>query len=292
MSKVLHQDSIVSVKGLSKHFAGHMVLDNISLQVEPGSILGLIGPNGAGKSTLLNCMLGLLRPDAGSTQIFSTPSMKLDDRHKSTLSYVPQRPDTLAWMTVGGMLDFVGSLYPAWDKALVQRLLIHWKLDARRGLSKLSPGERQQVELIRALAAHPRLLVLDEPAAALDPFARRELLEEIVECAGNQGTTIIISTHIMSDLERIATHIAFLNQGRVYLYDALERLNQDLRRVSVPTTSLLPGHSLPGELTRRQLSDGSWTLVIKISDNDEHPLLRTAETQEISLEDLFVELVA
>jgi ABC-2 type transport system ATP-binding protein len=292
MNAILNQDSVVTVRELSKYFSGRRVLDNISLQVKPGSILGLIGPNGAGKSTLLNCMLGLLRPEMGEARVFATPSLQLKDTHKSALSYVPQRPDSLAWMTVGSMLDFVGSLYPAWDAALVQRLLQHWKLDANRGLSKLSPGERQQVELIRALAARPRLLILDEPAAALDPLARRELLKEIIECASGQGATVIFSTHIISDLERIATHIAFLNQGRLCLNSHLDALKDDLRRASVPSGVQLPDLPLPGELTRHQLNDGSWHLVLKMSEYADHNLLMHAKFDAISLEDLFVELAA
>jgi len=292
MNERLHQDSIVTVNEVSKRYSGRLVLDDISFQVKPGSILGLIGRNGAGKSTLISCMLGLLRPDKGEAQLFDAPALNLNDAHKAGLSYVPQRPDNMNWMTIGVMLDFVGRLYPRWDNDLVQRLMRRWQLDASQNLGQLSPGERQQVALIRALAARPRLLVLDEPAASLDPLARRELLREIVECASDQGSTVIFSTHIISDLERIASHIAFLHEGRLCLNASLDSIKDELRRVLLPSDIKLTDLPLPGELTRRQLEDGSWSFVMRVSECKNHELLVNAPIHTVSLEDLFVELAA
>ena len=291
MSAVCNPDAIIEARGLSKRYADRQVLDGVSLRVEPGSILGLIGRNGAGKSTLLRCMLGLLRADHGEAFVLGRPALRLDDQAKGALSYVPQQPDSFPWMTVGGMLDFVACLYPRWDTELVQQLLQRWGVERKRALSALSPGERQQVALIRALGSRPQLLVLDEPAAALDPVARRELLREIVDSASEQGATVILSTHIISDLERIASDVAFLDQGRLLLQAGLDELKDQVRRVVVPADVALPGESLRGELTRQRLSDGSHSLLLRLPEGAVSPLPAHYPLQALGLEDLFVELV-
>jgi len=141
MSAVCNSEAVIEVRGLAKRYADNQVLDDVSLRVESGSILGLVGRNGAGKSTLLRCMLGLLRADTGQAFVQRRDATRLDDQTKSALSYVPQLPDSFPWMTVGAMLDFVGSLYPNWDVELVSD---YSNAGSCRGaeLNKLSPGER------------------------------------------------------------------------------------------------------------------------------------------------------
>ena len=266
MSAVCNLDAVIEVRGLDKRYAERQVLDDVSLRVEPGSILGLIGRNGAGKSTLLRCILGLLRADSGEARVLGRDALSLDDQVKGALSYVPQQPDSFAWMTVGAMLDFVGSLYPQWDRALVQRLQARWELDGKRRLSLLSPGQRQQVALIRALGSRPRLLVLDEPASALDPLARRELLGEVIDSACEQGATVILSSHIISDLERIASEVAFLHKGRLLLQAPLDTLKDEVRRIHLPASAPLMDAPLPGELARHRLADGGYSLLLRLED--------------------------
>ncbi len=166
-------DSPLIAQGLVHGYEGRSVLAGVDLALTPGSVLGLIGRNGAGKSTLIRAMLGLLQPLSGSATMFGEPALKISDATKARVAYVPQQPEALAWLTAGQMLDFVGRFYPSWDAAFANNTLERWKIQPNRLLAKLSPGERQRVDLIRALASQPDLLVLDEPAAALDPVARR-----------------------------------------------------------------------------------------------------------------------
>src|SRR5699024_2266180 len=192
-------------RGLSHCYEDTTALQDIHLQLAPGSVLGLIGRNGAGKSTLIRALLGLLEPLAGQAFVLGEPALQLTDASKSRHSYVPQQPDALTWLTAKEMFRFLGRCYPRWDAPLAKAMLERWQRPPQRKLAKLSPGERQRVDLIRALASQPDLLVLDEPAAALDPVARRELLREIALRAGESGTTVLFSTHIVSDLERVAS---------------------------------------------------------------------------------------
>ena len=275
---------------LRKTYGKQAVLNGASLLIQPGSIVGLVARNGAGKSTLIECLLGLQQAQSGQVQLFGKAPQSINDIDKSMLGYVAQRPDGFDWMTVDGMLNLVAPLYPQWDHDLVKRLLTQWKLNPSQRLITMSPGERQQVAIIRAIAPRPRLLVLDEPASALDPYARRALLREIVNLASEDGCTVLFSTHIISDLERIATHLALLHEGSVRLYGAVDDIKDTVRRLHWPATLPLPSTALAGEISRRELEDGSYSLVLRGQD---HCILASGlQTQSLNLEDLFVELTA
>jgi ABC-2 type transport system ATP-binding protein len=220
---------VIEAHGLTKRYKDQLALDAVSLRIEAGTVLGLLGRNGAGKSTLIECLLGLRLADSGEARLFGKTANQIDDHDKAALSYVPQRGDSLHWMKIGEALKFFASLYPTWDSDLAATLLQRWNLDSQRLIHSLSPGQRQQVTIIRALAPRPRLLVLDEPAAELDPRARRELLREIVELAAEHGSTVVFSTHILSDLERIASHVAVMHQGQLRLYGEIDQLKDESR---------------------------------------------------------------
>lgn len=282
----------IEVRRLSKRFEVKRVLDDVSLTLEPGSVLGLIGRNGAGKSTLIRAMLGLIEPDAGEARVFGEPALAMGDAVKEKLAYVPQQPDALAWMKVGTMFDYVRRFYPTWDVSYVNRMLDRWMLSREALLGKLSPGERQRVDLIRALAIRPQLLVLDEPAAALDPAARRELLSEIVVRAADEGTTVLFSTHIVSDLERVASRIVFLHAGRVLLDAPADEIKERYARVIVPKEAIASDR-LAAELHRRPLSDGCVALVIERRADAHWPEIARvpgACLEILGLEDLFIEV--
>jgi ABC-2 type transport system ATP-binding protein len=282
----------LSCREICRDFGGRAVLHGVNLDVPRGAVLGLVGRNGAGKSTLIRVLLGLLRPHAGRSWVLGCDSLGLDDATQGRLGYVPQQPEGFSWMRVGQMLDFIGAFYPAWDGAYVDRMLTRLAISRRAGISTLSPGQRESLALIRALAARPELLVLDEPAAALDPVARRELLQEIAARTGDEGTTVLFSTHIVSDLERVASHIAVLHEGRLLVNTALDDLKETHARLIVPSTEGLP-EQLPGELRRRPLGDGSLCLVITRRPQDPWPVISRspgALLETPGLEDLFVEL--
>ncbi|MBN8922150.1 MAG: ABC transporter [Rhodanobacter sp. 68-29] len=283
--------SPLAAHGLTHCYEGSNVLRGVDLALEPGSVLGLIGRNGAGKSTLIRAMLGLLEPLSGSATVFGEPALKLSDDAKARLAYVPQQPEALAWLTAQQMLDYVGRFYPRWDAEFVRRTLERWKLQPNKLLAKLSPGERQRVDLIRALASQPELLVLDEPAAALDPVARRELLREVALRAGESGTTVLFSTHIVSDLERVASEIAFLHEGRLLLRCGVDETKERYARLWLPAAKSAAAPALA--LSRRRHEDGSLSLVVERDAQGRWPEaahLPGARIDALGLEDLFVEI--
>ena len=220
------------------------------------------------------------------------PALRLDDARKARLGYVPQQPQAFGWMKIDQLFQYLGQLYPDWDPAHAAMLLERWDLDPSRAIGKLSPGEAQRLALVRALAPRPALLVLDEPASALDPVARRELLRGIVEQAIDSGTTVLFSSHIVSDLERVASRVAFLHEGRLLLDRALDDLKDEVVRAVVPAAAAgRLAAALPGELSRRRLDDGSLVLVVASpSGQAELQQLGAVRTNRLGLEDLFVEV--
>lgn len=296
MSAVLREmktDSVapLAVRGLQHCYEGSSVLCGVDLTLAPGSVLGLIGRNGAGKSTLIRAMLGLLVPLAGEATIFGEPALHLGDAVKERLAYVPQQPEALAWLTAQQMLDYVGRFYPRWDQGFAKRTLERWHIPPNKVMAKLSPGERQRVDLVRALASQPDLLVLDEPAAALDPVARRELLREVALRAGESGTTVLFSTHIVSDLERVASEIAFLHQGKLLMRCSVDETKERYARLWLPArmSAAAPAQTL----SRRRHDDGSLSLVVERDVSGHWPeaaSLPGARVDALGLEDLFVEV--
>lgn len=281
----------LQVSGLCHRYDGASVLDQVDLALEPGTVLGLIGRNGAGKSTLIRAALGLIEPAAGRALVFGEPALKLSDAAKARLGYVPQQPDALAWLSAAQMFDYLSRFYPRWDQAFVNATMERWRLAPTKVMAKLSPGERQRVDLIRALAPRPDLLVLDEPASALDPVARRDLLREIALRAGDAGTTVLFSTHIVSDLERVASHIAFLRAGRLLLNCPIDETKEHYARLWLPAR--VAAAAPAGCLSRHRHDDGSVSVIVERDARDGWPEaanLPGARVDALGLEDLFIEI--
>ncbi len=281
----------LQVAGLTHRYDSRVVLDHVDLALQPGSVLGLIGRNGAGKSTLIRAMLGLLEPASGSAFVFGEPALHLSDAVKERLGYVPQQPDALAWLSATQMFDYLSRFYPRWDHRFVEDALRRWKIEANKVMAKLSPGERQRVDLIRALAPRPELLVLDEPASALDPVARRELLREIALRAGEAGATVLFSTHIVSDLERVASDIAFVHDGRLLLNCPVDETKERYARLWLPAGMAAAAPESPSG--KRRHEDGSLSVIVEQDAAGDWPKavqLPGARLDVLGLEDLFVEI--
>jgi ABC-2 type transport system ATP-binding protein len=163
---------IVEVSKISKSFGSIKALDEVSLAIPSGRIIGLLGANGAGKSTLLRTLIGLYLPDEGRVTTFGTVARDLGPRELARIGYVHQEGELLNWMTVGQLIRYVSAYYPNWNQALEQRYIIDFQINTGARVGSLSPGERQKVAILIAIGFEPELLILDEPASALDPIAR------------------------------------------------------------------------------------------------------------------------
>jgi ABC-2 type transport system ATP-binding protein len=279
-----------------KCYGSRAVLDGVDLSVAAGSVVGLLGRNGAGKSTLIRCLLGIQELDGGTARLFDEPTLAISDATKGRIGYVPQEPDAFSWMKVGSMLDYFAAFYQRWDRDQVQGMLDAWSIRRDAVIGTLSAGEKQRLAIVRALAHHPDLLVLDEPVASLDPLGRREFLREIVTRASERGTTVLFSTHITSDLERVAVSVAFLKNGKIVLHDELDRLRERLRRLRIPLPRSAPESRIevPGLVSLKRDAFGALTAIADIGDEELAALGRRwggpVAAESLSLEDLFIEL--
>ncbi|HEX9172200.1 MAG TPA: ABC transporter ATP-binding protein [Telluria sp.] len=287
--------AIVQISSISKHFGSAQVLDGLDWQVAPGQVIGLLGRNGAGKSTLLECMLGLREIDAGSVTIYGDGVDRLSDATRARIGYVPQQSDLFEWMTPLQLLAYFKALYPRWNDAKVEGLLARWGFDLpmrNKAIKKLSGGEKQRLSIIRALGHDPELLILDEPVSALDPVGRREFLRELIDGVIERGTTVVFSTHILSDLERVAMDVAFLKDGKIALQGGLDELLESTRRVIGPSTAF-DGLALDGEVRRDQQPGGTTSVITRAGGAGLATLAARepgVRVEALSLEDLFIEV--
>lgn len=279
------------LRDLHLSYGAQQVLQGLSWQLLPGQVVGLLGRNGAGKTSLLEALLGLRETQAGSVQLFGQPVAQLDDACRARIGYVPQQSDLFDGFTSTQLLAYFRSFYPRWNEAKVEGLMSRWDIPRDRPIAKLSGGQQQRLSIIRALAHEPDLLVLDEPVASLDPAGRRDFLRELVEQVLDRGTTVVFSTHILSDLERVAFNMAFMARGRIVLQAPLDELIEEVRALSGPTAALQALIARAGltVLSRRPLEAGrERCLVRSLQGMSELP--SSVLSEALNLEDLFMEL--
>lgn len=192
-------------------------LHPLDFRVQPGTITGLVGENGAGKSTLIKLVLGLLRPDGGEIRLLGSDISRGGAELRARIGFVQESPGLWPMLRVPALGRAVGRFYPTWNGARFQELCSQFELPLKTPFQKLSQGTRMKTALALALSHDAELLLLDEPTSGLDPLARRELLDLLLEVIQDEGRAVLFSTHITSDLDRVADHVAFLKQGRLVL---------------------------------------------------------------------------
>lgn len=288
-------EPIIQAWHLGKSFGSNRVLRDVTLDIPRGAIVGLLGTNGSGKSTLVKCLLGLLKITQGEAQIYGEDVWDLSAAVKARLGYVPQEVQLYPWMLVRQIIEYTAAFYPSWDHNLTDRLLQEWQLDSHEKVGPLSPGQLQKLALILALGHGPDLLVLDEPVASLDPLARREFLKSLLEITQDERHTVLFSTHITSDLERVASHVAVLRHGRIEFFDELDALKDKVKRLRISAESDLPRDFAVAGALRTEV-DGPRALVA-VSDLQPHQVeeIKTkwhadVSVEDLNLEDIFLEL--
>jgi ABC-2 type transport system ATP-binding protein len=204
----------LQARGLTKRYGRQTALSDCTLDIPSGRVVGLVGPNGAGKTTLLQLAVGMLRPTEGSIEVLGgRPAAGPDQLAK--VGYVAQDTPTYANLTVAEHLRLGAHLNPHWDDAVAQHRVDRLGLDRKRPAGKLSGGQRAQLALTLAVAKRPDLLVLDEPVASLDPLARREFLQNLMEFTAETGASVILSSHLVADLERVCDYLIVLADSKV-----------------------------------------------------------------------------
>ena len=219
------------LSGLTKRFPGFQ-LGPLDLTLEPGTVLALVGPNGAGKTTTLNCMAGLLVPDEGGTEVYGAPVHPSQTEYRRDVGYVGEESGFFQRWTAGRNLDYLAKALPGWSHDRARRLSERIALPLDKPVNKLSRGNRTKLALVAALAHGPRLLLLDEPTAGLDPVVRSEVLDVLWEITEDGEHAVLYSTHVLSDISRLADELAFLRDGQIVLRTGRDELSERWRRVS------------------------------------------------------------
>jgi len=286
--------SVVVAEHLTKSFGNKPVLNDLTFNVESGDVIGVLGKNGAGKTTLLEIMLGFSPASAGSVQVFGHDSFRLPGAAKARIGYVPQTDELIDQITARDQLRVIGSFYSNWDNALLERLSKEWELDLSQRVRELSVGQRQKLSILLALGHRPDLLMLDEPVASLDPIARRQFLEQIVEIAADGNRAVVFSSHIVSDIERLANKIWILKAGRLFWRGDLDALKESVVRVHIrSTTTLPPGFAIPNAISIRRDDLYATAVISGYSATSLHELESAEirlEVESLGLEEIFLEL--
>lgn len=220
-------ESVLRFSALEKHFPDTQVLRGVNAEIHRGEVIGLLGLNGAGKTTLLETALGFSLPSSGTCELFGgiNPG-RLTEKDKARIGFVPQQDELLEGISGARYLELISSFYTQWNHELVERLSREWQVPLKKKIRTLSQGQRQKLSILAALGHEPELLVLDEPVASLDPVARRLFLKELVDIASDGNRTIIFSTHIVSDLERVASRVWLIKDGLIVLDEAMDNLKE------------------------------------------------------------------
>jgi len=219
--------AVVAVAGLSRRFGTKTALEQVTLSVERGSVLGLVGENGAGKTTLIKHLLGTLKAQAGSVRVFGLDPVADPVGVLSKVGYLSERRDLPGWMRVDEFLRYTQAFYPKWDEQYAERLLKQFQLDPSQKLGTQSQGQQAKTGLLTALAYRPELLLLDEPSSGLDPVVRRDILEAIIRVVAEEGRSVVFSSHLLEEVERVADQIVMLQRGRVALHGGIAEVRRD-----------------------------------------------------------------
>jgi ABC-2 type transport system ATP-binding protein len=270
-------------------------LDDLSFRLEPGQIMGLVGPNGAGKSTAIRLLMGMIRQDAGAIRVLGHAVPDDQVRAKWNVGYVSHDMGLFLGATIGWHMGFVRSIYPGWDPDYARTLLQRFYLRPEQKVKGLSMGERMKAMLLLTLARRPRVLVLDEPTAGLDPVARHEVLAELMDVLQDEERSILFSSHNTLDVEQISDQITFIDRGRVVESNDKESFLERWRRLSLDLPEGARLHAPPGVTT---VARSGQTAVV--TTNAYTPELEAVyaqsgatvrEVQRLTLEEIFVATV-
>src|SRR5208283_2403536 len=219
-------EAVIAVSGLSRHFGSKAALDDVSVFVPRGSVFGLVGENGAGKTTLIKHLLGSLKAQAGSVRVFGLDPVRDPVGVLGRVGYLSERRDLPGWMRVDEFMRYTQAFYPGWDEQYAAQLLEQFQLDPVQNIKTLSQGQQAKMGLLTALAYRPELLILDEPSSGLDPVVRRDILEAIIRMVAEEGRTVLFSSHLLDEVERVANHVVMLQRGRVLLDGSTEEVRR------------------------------------------------------------------
>jgi ABC-2 type transport system ATP-binding protein len=284
---------VVEVVTLSRSFGDKRALDEVSFQATEGCVHGLVGSNGAGKTTLLKHLLGLLRAQSGSVRVFGLDPVRDPVGVLSRVGYLSEERELPEWMRIDELMRYTQAYHPTWDDAYARELIGTFALDPGKKIKELSKGMRAQAGLVVAVAHRPELLILDEPSTGLDAVVRRDILDAIVRTVADDGRTVIFSSHLLDEVERMSDRVTMMLHGRVTLDGALDEVRRSYQRTRV---SFFEHFDRPPVLATALAMEGggrTWSVVHSGSlEQFHHSLLalggEVVDSRDATLEEIFL----
>ena len=295
---MIENPAAIEADNLSKTFSGGLAaVSGLDLSVPAGVVYGLVGRNGAGKTTLIRMLMGLLRPTGGTGRILGRDLWGSDPSQRQRIGYVSQMHKAHEWMTISELCRYLWHFYEKWDQPYARSLAKRFDLPWDRQIGLLSGGQQRKAAILLAFAARPEVLMLDEPAAGLDPIARRELIDETVDViAGVSPCTVFFSTHILSDLERVAEYVGIMDRGRIVTEAKLDDLQNRTKRVQVVFNSdaIPDGFEIPGAIRTKVEGPVVTSVVRMVSETQLDELHKRPDLRvnvfPLGLEEIFIDL--
>jgi ABC-2 type transport system ATP-binding protein len=254
--------AVIHTEQLTKRYRRLTALDRVSLNVQEGSLYALVGQNGAGKTTAIKILMNLISASQGSAAVLGEDCREIRGKSYAQIGYVSENQEIPEWMKVGALLEYLREFYPTWDRALEQSLVKQFDLPLDRKIKALSRGMKMKLALASALAFHPRLIVLDEPFGGLDPLVRDQLIEGLLERAAE--STVFISSHDLAEIESFASHVGYLESGKLLFSEEMSSLTTRFREVEITTEPL---QSLPTPLPSSWLQPKSSGALIRFVES-------------------------
>jgi len=290
---------VLETHHLTKAFGTQIALDHLDVSIGQGTICGFLGRNGAGKTTAIKLMVGLLRPTTGSATLLGCDSQALTPQIKSRIGYVTEGHRLITWMTIQKIEQFQKAFYPdQWDSQFFAEMIEYFDLSPKKKIKHLSNGQRAQVSLALTLAPNPELLIMDDPTLGLDPAIRRQFLEGMIHLIMTQGRTVLFSSHILADVERVCDRLLVLDKGVLRADCTVDQFRQSVVKTKMAFKDKPPeALDIPGLLAQRHGENELELLLVgtpeeTISQWCEAHGATTHEILPMSLEDQFIDFTA
>jgi len=288
---------MLDIKNLQRKIDNVTIIKSVTAQVKAGDVIALLGKNGAGKTTLLETLLGFSFPSFGGVQIWGENATDMKGDIKQRIGFVPQQDELLAGFNGREHIALFKAFRKTWNSELVDRLVAEWLIPMDIAARKMSVGQRQKLSILLAIAHEPELLILDEPVASLDPVARRQFLQQLVDIAADENRAIIFSSHIVSDMERVANQVWMLQNGELSYQGGLDELKESIARLTISAKEDLPTNlGLTHIVKQRVQGKQAWVTLKNWVPEQQEQIAQQfnadVHVEYLSLEDIFLELNA
>lgn len=292
-------DSVLQTNGLTKYYGKDLALDHLDLNIPRGCICGFMGRNGAGKTTAIKLLLGLLKPTAGSASLLGCNSQQLTPKIRQRVGYVTEGHRLIRWMTIAQLEKYQRAFYPKqWNDKLFNDMIEYFEIPKKKKIKHLSNGQRAQISLALTLAPNPELLIMDDPTLGLDPAIRRQFLEGMIKLIMSENRTILFSSHILADVERVANRIIVIDKGVLKANCTLEEFRGAVKKINVSFKTSVPENiDIEGLLHCRKDDKEIELTLVATSDEKIDKWARSVgadnyQPVKMNLEDQFIEYTA